>query len=313
MSHPAPSKNKQGQSAPPPSDILPPPFNPNAPALSRTQSQWGLKVKNTTTEQAQKLSFHVVFSIDISGSMQHEDAFDRNNVVNGANLQRFEAAKRDALRWMGQLQSCDRLSSADMLLFGEKLYEHRNIRSVSQMKGILDEVQFEKYTRTDLALAAANRYFEEDCKKYGDKPNRPAFFNPVLTDGDPTAPGIDKDSVRNTVAELIVKGTDGMKRDQDRTTLIIQYGSTQYSPDSDVSKFLAFLDDSLQEMAEEYFRAKYPQMTEDELKNLYDACDTGKQCQTWEEKDPERKMPSVNRQAFWDDDISLMFDIAISD
>lgn len=295
--------------------------NPSSPPPAYTEEKepakrWTSKVENVSVEKSQDLTYHMVFAIDISGSMvNYKDAYDRAN-LKVANLSRFEAVKRDALLYMSQLTASDRLVQCDVILFGLAVYEHRNIRTVKELEDILSQVKtFERATRTDLALAKANEWFLEHMVKYGTDANRPTFFNLVMTDGSPTCPGKTDEDIKTAVAELLVAGTDPMLRDEDRVTLFLQYGTSDYSEHSSVSKFLKFLDDDLQEISAEWFKEKYPnkEWSDDDLKNLFDACDTGKQCTTWTQKDPENKMKNVDRTACWDSNIEQMFDIATSD
>ncbi len=120
--------------------------------------------------------------------------------------------------------------------------------------------------------------------------------------------------MKNKIAELLVEGTDPMTRDEDRATLFCQYGSSEYKESSSISQFLNFLDDNLQDLSEQYFKTKYGEHSE-RCQNLYDACDTGKQYLSWQEKDPENKMKKSDndRKKPWDSNIEEMFEIAISD
>jgi len=278
--------------------------------------RWVKKVDNTSTDEAKKLSYSLVFSIDISGSMvNYKDAYDRDN-PRIPNLSRFESVKKDVLAYMKQVTSSDRLVNCDILLFGEKLYEHRNVRTVEQLEKILNSVkQFERATRTDLVLSRANQLFEEYLQAEPDPSSRSSFFNIIFTDGNPNYPGKKDEEVKDMIAELLIAGTDKMTRDEDRVTLFKQYGTQDYDPKSAVSQFLSFLDDNLQEKSAVWFQAKYPdrEWNDDDLKNLYDACDVGKSTTTWKLKDPENKMKGVDRDAFWDVNLDDMFEIAICD
>lgn len=313
----------RNQKNPPPSEIegkeSAPEQNPGEEQVNEfnmNNKRWVKKVENTSAEEAKNLSYSLVFSIDISGSMvNNKDAYDRDN-PRIPNISRFDSVKKDVLAYMKQVTSSDRLVNCDILLFGEHLYEHRNVRTVEQLEKILNNIKkFERATRTDLALSKANQYFGEFLEKHPDPSSRPSFFNIVMTDGNPVCPGKKDEEIKDMIAELLIAGTDQMTRDEDRVTLFKQYGTLDYHPNSAVSQFLTFLDDDLQEKSAAWFKAKYPdkEWNDDDLKNLYDACDVGKSTTTWRIKDPDNKMKHVDRDAFWDTNLDEMFEIAICD
>lgn len=298
----------------------PPPYSA-APSKSTSfgsflSSLLGRRVQNTTIDVAKRLRVHLVMSLDISGSMVNNT--DALNPAGGPYVDRFKAASANMLRYMDQLRSVDRLVQCDVLLFGERLHEFRNVRDTDALKAILANVrQFERYTRTDLVLSRANEYFFDFQRRHADEAeaDRPTFVHLILTDGSPNDPDMSLVDVQTRIANLLVEGTDGMRRDEDRATLFVQYGTKDYAPSSAVSQFLRFLDDELQEVAAEYFKGRYPEKykTDDDCKDLYDACDVGKQGDTWAVKDPDAKMKGVDRNAPWDDDIDKMITIALAD
>lgn len=269
------------------------------------------KAKNTSTEEAKKLSYVLFLCMDVSGSMGNQDAYDRK--TGKANISRLEAAKNDAVEYMTQLSRVDRLAGCFLCLFGEKVTVHDNVRNPAELEKIFSNVRTEGATRTDLVIKESNKYFLEHMKKYTDAATRPAFFTLIQTDGSPTGGGSEEE-MKNNIAQLLVQGTDPMTRDEDRVTLFLQYGSSEYKDTSAVSQFLAFLDDNLQELSEEYFKIHYKDQPE-RCQNLYDACDTGKQFTSWKEKDPENKMKlsEADRSKPWDTNIEKMFEIAICD
>ncbi len=122
------------------------------------------KIKNTSTEEAKKLSYVLFLCLDVSGSMNYQDAYDRKTGSN--KLSRLEAAKSDAIEYMAQLSRVDRLAGCFLCLFGEKVTVHDNIRNPEELKNILNNVRTEGATRTDLAIQESNKYFVEHMKKY---------------------------------------------------------------------------------------------------------------------------------------------------
>lgn len=62
-----------------------------------------------------------------------------------------------------------------------------------------------------------------------------------------------------------------------------------------------------------YLKA-HPTANADDFKNLYDACDTGKQCTPWSDKNPTKvKDGKVNAYDCWDSNIFSIIDEAASD
>ncbi len=270
-------------------------------------------VANTDLSTAKNLSVCMVFSVDISGSMRTVDGLDRKN--NGQRISRFDAVCKDINMYLDQLVYNKRLFRCHLILFGEGVYVHKNVRT-EDVNRILNEYKhkLERYTRTDLAVEQANvlyREFQEE--KIPSYIGEVTFFNHIMTDGAPTSPTMNDETLKGRVADLLVEGMDGITKDTSRTTLFHQYGCNDFHPQSATSLFLSYLDDSLKLRAKEYFRMKYPDMNLDSMKDLFDIVDCGKQCSLWEEKDPLRRKKSVNPRNRWDDQIFKMVEIATCD
>lgn len=260
-----------------------------------------LKAKNTSVDNAANQLYHVVFSLDVSGSMFRDDAHSRNTP---GLISRLDAARNDICMWYESLANSDLIVRCDVMVFGSGLKALTDIKSAADLRNRLNAIHPGGSTATHLALAEANRLFSEHMAKYPVEP-RPSFVNVICTDGSPDN--------KDACAEELIRGTVEMKTDSDRTTLFVQYGTTEYHEGSGASQFLAFLDDNLQDAAVEWFKKNYPQKTPDEYANLFDACDTGKQGVSWKEKDPEGKMMNVDRNAPWDLDLGRMVQIALCD
>ena len=268
-------------------------------------------VDNISIEKISEKNYHFVLAFDISGSMNNcKDAIDRKN-PRGPLIDRLDAAKEAALRYMKQLTDSDMIVDCTLLLFGSKVHEHKNIKNAQQVESILNNLnKFENETRTDLLLKKTNEMFEDHLTRYPDSTSRPCFYTLVLTDGAPTCnDGVIHDNIRNIVAETLVEGTVKMEKDDDRATTFLQIGESQGA-----TEFLQFLDDS-RDFTEKYLKSKYPgkKWGEDDSLNIFDACDTGKSCTTWKVKDDKGVMTKVNRDDFWDEFIVNVIWMGFSD
>jgi hypothetical protein len=256
------------------------------------------KVKNA--ESAHPM-VSLVVALDCSGSMRATDAVDRKTLKRGG-ITRLDAAKNDIRLHYGQLVQRDRICGCTLLAFGERLRSF-SITSTAELEAALAKIEAnEGLTRTDLMIAESNRLFTEFKKTAKDA----TFCTVVYTDGEPTAVGKTAVECQETVARLLIEGTDGMTSDKDRATTFIQYGETKSA-----TEFLSFLDDQLTDLAIEYYKMSHPNATPDDYKDLYDACDTGGQCTSWRVKNPKRVVPDASVP--WDSDIHDIVDEATSD
>jgi len=271
-----------------------------------------VSVDNTTNSKAKLLSINIVFSVDISGSMATVDAYDRKTMK---YVSRFDAVRKDIHTYLEQLAYTKRLYRCHLILFGKEVYTCRNV-DTEQVDRILQNYsdKLESETRTDLAIQQANILYKEFLKE----PPLPSqgivsFFNHILTDGKPQSATVPDDTIKGQVADLLIEGMDGIQSDFARTTCFHQYGVLGYPENTDVSQFLSYLDNNLKERAKQYFRAKYPNMNDDSMKSILDTVDTGKQCETWQSKDPLRRKKSVNPRDRWDDNVYKIFESAVCD
>lgn len=227
----------------------------------------------------------VVAAVDISGSMRTVDAVAREAYKEGKRMSeqflvsRWEAVKYDVLFHYEQLQRSKRADDYVLVLFGQDIHVSAP-KSFEELAGILNDVQLEGYTRTDLAIEECNIRFRMHLKN---REEDQTFVTIVYTDGAPSGPGMTEEAARVSVAEALARGTLDMPSDVSRATTFIQYGTTNYNPDSTTSKFLEYLDDHLDEVTRRLCREKIPSAG---AFTLYNTVDTGKQCMPWFEVDP---------------------------
>lgn len=272
----------------------------------------------TKAVQAQSATtiYEFVAALDISGSMRAGDGIDRSKFRKGVHFlqqtpcTRIEAAKADIKYHYKQLKVGDRLDKFTLLLFGERLHV-LTPKSEEELESALDAVKLEGSTRTDLAIAESNRLFLEHQKKCESTGRNVTFVTVVYTDGAPYVPGKNDMESKEIVANLLAEGTMPMKNDEDRATTFIQYGTSEYGDNSPARQFLCFLDNNLDELTKTLYLKNHPGVNPDSNFTLYDACDTGQQCQPWGDKNPKRK----DRESAvpWDNNIDDIVDEATSD
>lgn len=264
-----------------------------------------LFVKHKNADQARDKRVLVV-CLDVSGSMRAGDGIDRSRADpkkkpgDQPKCTRFESAKSDLLRYYHQLATADRLTDMHLLLFGEKLTEHLYVKNEEELAKILSNVTLEGETRTDLALKRSNELY--DAHRVTPGANSSTFVTLVLTDGVPTKNGESYENLCGTIMETLIQGTEHMVHDADRATTFIQYGVSEYHESSAVRKFLAILDDDLQNHAEAYFNKKNPNMSHDKPIATFDCVDCGQQCTV-------RK----GETDFWDSNIEHIIHLAVTD
>lgn len=262
-------------------------------------------ISNVTPEEVAAHPMHVIFCLDISGSMF--DNTDSHMHLNGkvvGHETRYASMISDLLRFMNQLKTNMQVVLVKVITFDTVVnafdvatpYDENSIAHIIQYIHNRPPGQ-SGGTRTDLAIALANdimhRQWDIEAKIHDDTMFGSEFIKTpvarvVLTDGVPFLRGEDYEVTCRRVEDHLVASTERMTRDIDCVTIFIQYGTDEYAKESPTSQFLQRIDSGLVEL----LRAKAARENQhvEEKKKLFDAVDCAQREATWGAKDTQNVM-----------------------
>lgn len=278
------------------------------------------RVRIAKNDSRAKATIDCVFALDVSGSMSKVDAIDRSEFVPGTapdrqpKMSRILAAIADIVTHYKSI-SPDRRGTVRLVTFGENVKVHPDILNLGSLEEALAPFKLEKNLERATATHTMFKKVNEMYREFLTKPHAEGstFVTLVYTDGAPTAAGRTLDQLQEEICNTIAEGTCDMPSDDSRGLTFIQYGVSEYKPESGVSQFLSFLDDNLTSYIESVARTNHPTASDDDLGQLvYDYVDCVTQCMTWKDKAPGHRGPQ-DPAAPCDGDVNDLFDLAVSD